>query len=426
MSPLFGLLGVLIAVPAFGLLPALQGSRRRELAGPRRHLAAKLLVGAEMALATLLLISAGLLCKSFWSLSRVDLGFQPEGVLTTSIALPPIRYAEPAKVSAFYDQLLERVEHLPGVRSAAVVDGLPLTGLGWSGALTIEGHPPFRTPMEFSHRTVSAHHPATFGVYLREGRFFNQQDAGAAQRVAVVNESLARRFFSGTSPVGRRVSFEGENGKTSKWLTIIGVVADERLESPAAAPRPALLELYSVDPRWSMSLAVRAEGDSVILGSAIRRAVAGLDPSLPVARLRPLREIVAESTAHERFLMIVVGAFAALAFLLAAVGVFVLTSQVALDRNRDVCIRVALGATHRDIRRWVLWQSALPGLAGILLGIACAVGSARLLQRFLFGVGALDATIFGLASGLLSVTLWAAAYLPARRVAAVNPVRALR
>jgi len=437
MSLLFGLLAVLVAAPAIGLVPALQGSRRQArpltltmgrggLTGPRSHLAGKLLIGAEMAFATLLLISAGLLCKSFLSLSQVDLGFQPKDVLVASLALPPIRYAEPAKVSAFYDQLLEHVEHLPGVRSAAVVDGLPLTGLRWSGALTIEGRPSSRTPMEFSHRTVSARHLETFGVKLREGRFFDQQDARAAQPVAVVNDSLARQFFSGESPVGRRISFEQEDGEPSGWRTIIGVVADEKLESPAAEPRPALLELYSVEPQWSMSLALRAEGEPARLAAAIRRAVASLDPDLPVAELRPLGEVVYESTAHERFLMLVVGAFAALAFLLAAIGVFALTYQVGIDRSRDVCIRLALGATRRDVRRWVLRQSALPGLAGLLIGVAGAMVSARLLQRFLFGISALDATTFGLAIVLLGLTLCCAAYLPARRVATADPLRVLR
>lgn len=427
----FGLAGILVAAPAFGLIPAIHGWRTRERGlvpgasrsetpSPRSHRVGRFLVAAEVATATILLLSAGLLLKSFLTVQQVELGFRPEGVLTASLSLPPKRYSDPAQITGFYDRLLEQAAGLPGVRAVAVVDSLPAIGHRWSSELRIEGRPPAQIPMEFTHRTVSPGHLEAFGVELRSGRFFEQRDTRAPLPGVVVNQALARHFFSGENPVGRRVSFDREDGETSGWKTILGVVADESLDSPKSEPRPALLELYSDDPRWTMSLALRTDGDPMRLGAALRRTVASLDAMIPLSEIKPLREVVAVSTAQDRFLLLVVATLAVMAFVLAAVGVFALTYQSVIERTREIGIRLALGATPRDINRWVLRQGLRPAVTGLCIGIAGGTLSTRLTERLLFGVSPLDGSVFGIVFVLLLLTALGAAYLPARRAAKLS------
>ena len=423
----------------FGLAPALHISRLNlndslkeggksessQASGSRRLRSA--LVVSEIALAVVLLASAGLLIRSFMRLQQVDRGFNTDNVLTMVIRLPDARYSEDPQVITFFTQALERIRQLPNVRSAGMVNFLPLYGgLGSNTGFKIEGRPeppPGQGPGT-DVRVVDAGYFQAMGIPLLRGRNFSDSEQKEPKRVILINEALARKHFPDEDPIGRRLDvamFE-----KPIWAEIIGVVGNVRYdslidESPAAVyfPHPDLT--YSF-----MTLVVRTDGEPAALAPAIQREIRALDPNQPVSDVRTMDQVMSEWVSRSRFNTLLLGLFAALATLLSAVGIFgVMNYSVAL-RTREIGLRLAVGAQPRQVLVLILKQGLLLTIAGVVLGLAAAFALTRLLSGLLFGVTAVDATTFATISLLLVLVSLLACYLPARRAMRIDPLSALR
>lgn len=385
----------------------------------------KLLMGSEVALAVLLAIGAGLLFVSFKMLRGVDPGFQPRGLLAVAVSLPRSQYPEDSQKSAFFRLLLERVRSIPGVEEAALADGLPLSGLQWIGSFTVEGRPPTEE-REFHHRVVSPSYFEALGVPLLRGRSFSSTDDGEAPGVVVVNESAARHYFHGENPVGRRIRFRREGVQETGWLTIAGVVADERQEGLAAPPRPEVFESYLQAPPRSMHLVLRTPVQGASLLPALRAAVWASDENLPVSEPASLDSLVAEATLRERFTTVLMLIFAGSAFSLAALGIFAMTSRSVLERTHEIGVRMALGATRGRVVLWVVAGALYPILLGVAAGVFGAFSLGSFLESLLFEVRSDDPVVFIAVAAALAGLAVLASYLPARKASKLDPLHSLR
>jgi len=425
----------------FGLAPALRAARpdlvselteaaRGSGGRQKRRLGAALIV-SEIAVALVLLVSAGLLLRSFAAVTRVDPGFDTEHVTAVRIALPGGRYGSPAQVVLFYQSLLSRARQVPGVQESAVASSVPFGSAGYNFSIVIEGRPaPARledTPMIFP-RVISAGYFHAMGIRLRAGREFESSDRSGAMRVGIINETAARRFFPGESPVGRRFTPDDDGGV----LQVVGVVADVRAFGLSSEPRPELfLPIEQATPlHWdwtgrAMSLVVRS-GTDARLDAPLREAVWSLDRSLPIYSTWTVRDLMAQSVAPRRLFMLLIAGFAAVALLLAAIGIYGVMTFTVSQRTRELGIRVALGAVRQDVFRLVVGRAmALTGL-GLAIGVAGAVAATRLLTQSLYGVRPTDPTTYLAIAALMCVVTFGASYLPARRAARVDPMVALR
>lgn len=424
----------------FGLAPALQGSRRDLHAGlkeggrsgdsPGRQRLRRLVVASEVAAALVLLVGAGLLLASYWRLQGTSAGIRPEGVWTTQVELPSARYEEDRQVIAFYRELLARIEALPGVRSAGVGISLPPHMLTMTDGFTPEGHtvPPGRSAPLAVLDFVSPGYFQTLGVPLLAGRPFGPADREEAPGVVIVNRTLARRHFP-QGAVGRRLKIGGPERPDNAWLEIVGVVADVKYGGLAAPAEPAYYLPTGQLASHGMRLVVRADGrDAAAAGLAarVRQTVRGLDRDLPVEAVRPLPGLVAESIAAPRLRTQLIGAFGALALVLAAIGIYGVLAYTVAQRTREVGIRMALGAGRGGVTRLVLGEMLGVVLGGLAVGLAAAFALTRLLRGLLFEIAPTDPRIFVGVPLLLAVCALLAAYLPARRAARVEPVVALR
>jgi predicted permease len=419
----------------FGLVPALQASSPhlegvlRQGGGGRfsagHHRSRSALVVGEVALAVVLLISAGLLLRSLWRLQAVEPGFRSEGVLTWTLSLPPSRYPDDARQAAFFQQLLERVEALPGVKSAGAVLDLPMGGNDIWYALGVEGLAP---PAPGERRTVGFQvvtpgYLRTLGIALRGGRDVTVADREGTERVALVNETTARRYWPGEDAVGKRIRLGGDD---APWLTVIGVVADVRHGGPAQEPRaeayvPSLQSTFS-----SLQFAVRTDGEPLSLVPGVREAVASLDPDLPISQVRTLEDLVDTATARPRFLSTLVALFAGLALLLAGVGLSGVIAYMARQRTQEIGIRMALGARPVDVLRLVLGSGMRLAALGVGVGVLAAGGATRFMASQLHGVSATDPLTFGGLALLVFGVALLATWLPARRATRVDPLVAMR
>jgi putative ABC transport system permease protein len=408
----------------FGLLPAIQSSRvnlnetlkeggRSESEGRGQNRLRSLLVVSEIALAMVLLIGAGLMLKTFWRLNQVDPGFSPAGVLTAQI---DPTYKEFDEVVGFYRSLLERVNAIPGVQRAAIINSV---GSTWD--FTIDEHPPIPKEQRpfASHNQVSGDYFDVMGIPLRAGRFFNDRDVKGAPLVALIDETLARRHFPNENPIGKHVYFQ----KASR--EIVGIVGATK--SWKREPFPRIYLPYQQDNWWQMSLHVRAQaGDPASLIPALRRELAAINPNLPIHSVKLLEETVAEWIDSDRFYALLLAAFAALAALLAAVGIYGVMSYAMTQRTHEIGIRMALGAGSRDVLKLVLKQGMLLALAGVSLGLIASFWLTRMLKQFLFEVTPTDPPTFVAITFLLTVVALLACYIPARRATKVDPLVALR
>jgi len=433
---LFTLALTLLTGVLFGLAPALQAGRvnlneslkeggRGGVGGGRRRLRDALVI-AEVALALVLLVGAGLLMRSFWKLQQTDPGFNAERVLTASLTLPGARYREAPKIAAFQERLLERLAALPDAQAVGLTSDLPWTGYDENAGFTIEGRmaPPNDGPSARYH-FASPDYFRAIGVPLVAGRFFNAADRQGAQRVVLINQSLATRYWPGESAVGKRFSFM-DRPKEADWFTIVGVVGDVKdfPTSPAAAPA-FYWPMLQQTPR-QMIIALRAGADPLSLVEAVRKEVGALDRDLPVADARTLETISTAAVAGQRFTLWLGGFFALTALGLAAVGIYSVLSYLVAQRAQEIGVRVALGARTSDVLRLVIGQGMTLALSGVALGLVGAFGLTRLIQNLLYGVSATDPWTFGAIALLLPTVALLACYLPARRATKVDPVVALR
>jgi predicted permease len=386
----------------------------------------RFLVVTEVALALVLLVGAGLLLQSFWRLLTVNPGFRTDRLLTLRIWLPQHRYGEGWRVAGFYREALRRIEQLPGVQAASVVNFLPLSRWGDQAKLTIPGHEEQAT---VQYRVVDAGYWRTMGIALEAGRLLEERDRG----MVVVSQSMARRWWGSENPIGRRLKLEFPDTNTPwrplsrpGWLEVAGVVGDVRDEGLDTAPLPLVYLPYWEHPSPLMILVARTAADAAGLEPAVRREIAAVDKDQAVSEVRTMEQVITESVAPRRLAVVLLGAFAGLALVLAAVGVYGVMSWVVERRRQEIGIRVALGARRGDVVWLVVRQSLRLAGLGIVIGLVGAWGVTRLLGGLLYGVGATDARTFVAVAVVLGAVAATAAWVPARRAAGVDPISALR
>jgi putative ABC transport system permease protein len=416
----------------FGLAPALQASKTdlteslkeggKSSSGLHRSRMRDVLVVSEMALALVLLISAGLMMQSFVRLRQADPGFNPENILTMRVALPDSKYPETYQSQAFYQQLLQRVSSLPGVQSADVVTGVPLSGQQTVLAFDIVGGPTPRPGevLTADYRAISPGYFSTMGIPLIKGRLFTDRDRQDAPSVLIINETMARRYWPNEEPIGKRVNV----GPTPH--EVVGVVGDVRQMGLDAGPNAEMYEPYLQAPWNSLTLVVRSKSDPQRLAAAVINEVRGVDKDQPVSNVKPMADIVAESVAQPRLYTMLLGIFASVALLLAAVGLFGVVAYSVTQRTHEIGIRQALGARPGDVLKLVVGKSMLLALLGVAIGSLVAFLTTRILATFLYGVSSLDPVTFVGGAVVLSAVALLASLIPARRAMKVSPVVALR
>jgi putative ABC transport system permease protein len=428
VSAVTGLLfGLAPAVRASGSnlnTPLVEGGRGGTAGRSGRRLRDGLVV-AEVALAVVVLIGAGLLMRSFLSLRTADPGFRADGLLTFRIPLQGSRYAAPERRIALFAQMAERISSLPGVRSVGAVNSLPLTGLGVGATFAVEGRPapaPELRPMALL-RTVTPDYFRTMKIPLLAGRELHAGDMSQSGPVVVVNRTLARRFWPDGNPIGGRLIIDLANKVTPEIVGVVGDVRPDRLEGEEW---PTIYNPYPQAPAPAMEMVVRTTGPPLSLASAAQHEVHRLDPDQPVARVRTMDAVVDEAIAGARFHAVLLTVFAEIAFLLAAVGIYGVMAYDVSERTREIGIRMAMGAQGRDVLQLVLGHAARLAACGIALGLAIAFALTRLMATMLYGVKATDAYTFAGISLLLGAVALASSYLPSRRAMQVDAVTALR
>jgi putative ABC transport system permease protein len=388
--------------------------------------AAGLLVSTQVALALVLVVGAGLMVRTFLLLRQVDPGFRTEGVLAVQFAVQTARYPEGDQVLSFYDRFTDALEARAGIERAGTVEWLPLDGTSWSSQFQAEGWPPERVGFEILHRRADRGYFEALEIPLLAGRMFEPTDDADAPPVVLVNETFARVHFPAEEPVGQRIAFDRSAGPESTWYEIIGVVGDQHQESLARPVRPEVFESRGQDLGRNEWVVIRGEGEPADLVRVVRAVLHELDPLIPIAQLRPLEVVRAESMAREQLVLTLLGAFGVVALLLAAVGVYGVTSRAARRRVQEIGIRMALGARGADVVRMMLRRGlGVVGL-GLAVGLAAALLATRALSSLLFGVEPTDPATLAAVVALLGAVALVACYVPARRASAADPLEALR
>ena len=429
----------------FGLFPALHAARanvggmlkegmRGSSGGVASRRARNTLVMAEMALAVVLLVGAGLLIRSFSKLLAVDPGFRAERVVTFAIAAPDTKYGQYAQRRELVSNLVERMKRVPGAQGAAVVTGLPLSNIMMRTSAHIVGTPPER-PGERKSTDVAMATPGyftTMGIPLVAGRDFTDRDGSGAPVVSIVNQEFVKRYFPNENPIGKRIElgWDQDTASTGGNMTlggeIVGVVANVKRRGLSQEVFPETYASYMQPTFSNFSVVVRSTADPSTVMAAIRAQIRELDRDLPLSDLRQLKELVAASVSRPRFYTTILGVFASIALILAAVGIYGVISYAVSLRTRELGIRIALGATGRQVSGLVLQQGVGLAIAGVLVGGAGAYWITRLLSKLLFGVSATDPLTFVGVAALLTAIAAIASFVPARRAAKVDPLLAMR
>lgn len=422
----------LLSAAAFGIAPALRVSR--PAAGPpRRKATGAFVIASEAALAMMLLITAGLLMRSYLGLRAIDPGFRTEDLVVFHLSVPASSPAGRSEPPPVFRNVLQRLEVLPGVIAAGATDELPFGFTRTTRSFEIEGRR--SDPDKLVIADICSASPDYFtamGIPLRLGRSFTEQDRGGAARVAVVNELMARRFWPGESPVGERVIL----GAPSEVYEVVGVVGNVRhgLLREEFAPEiylswnqnPLIGTAAVLSPNRDMGFAVRAETEPAILIPAIRAAIRDVSGDVAIYAIRPVRQVVAETIATDRSQTFLLGIFAAIAMVLAGVGTYGVLSHAVEQRRREIGIRMALGAQAADVTAMVVKSGIGPAIAGLMAGAAGALAVTRIVARFLYGVSPSDPASYAAAAALLACVALLASYIPARRATRVDPMVALR
>ena len=436
---LFSFLLVTLVGLAFSALPALWASRtdfipslresgRGNSQGPDHQRLRAAFVIIEVALSVMLLVGAGLLVRSFQRVLSINPGFRPEHVLTASIDLPPTEsYSQNEEVASFYKQLIEKLRQTPGIVAAGGSTDLPLLG-GWTHAFTVEGYQPPPGPQLSlgNHSVIYGDYLQAMGIPLLHGRNFTELDGPKSIPVLIVSESLAKKYWPGQDPLGKRLKW-GPSESTDPWLTVVGVVGDVKQGPLETAANAHTYEPYAqLGAPLSLRVAVRGQGDSAGLAADVRTAVWSLDRQLALGSVRTMDEVISRSTASRRFSLVLVGAFAVLALTLAAIGIYAVLAYTVARRTHEIGVRMALGARSGDVVRLVLGQGLQFTAIGIVFGVAGALVLMRFLESLLYEVRPTDPPTLVVVLLLLVSVSVAASYLPARRAMRVDPMVALR
>jgi putative ABC transport system permease protein len=381
---------------------------------------------AEIALAVVLLVGAGLMLRSFHGLRQINPGFDSHNVLTMRVSLPHAKYPDDVARRRFFQNAVDRIADLPGVRAAGAISFLPFAGLGAATSFTVLGEPP-PAPGQEPTVDVKVCDNGFFGamnVPLLRGRLFTDRELQAASHVVVINETMARRYFAGVDPIGRQVGIAMMSPIVPS--TIVGVVGDIKNADLTAAPRAMS---YWPQPELAysaMTLTVRTAGDPLSLAPAIEAQVHALDKDQPVADVKTMDQWIAKSMAQTRFNSMLLTVFAALALLLAAIGIYGVMSYAVSQRTPEIGIRLALGAERSDILTMIVGNAVRLTLIGLAIGVLLAAGLGRTLTALLFQTTATDPLTFAAVAGVLGAVAMLASYLPARRASRIAPVEALR
>ena len=418
----------------FGLGPALKASRRDLTQSLKeggssgdsraKHRAHNILVVAEVALSLVVLIAAGLLLNSFWRLLRAPLGFDPANVLTTEISLASPRYDDPQRREAFFQDLQDRMQSSLGVKNAGFVSELPLSGEANDTFFTIVEHPPANPNdnNDADFRLIDGDYFAAMRIPLLAGRAFERQDSVESRKVVIVNEPFAKKFFPNESPIGKHLKmFEGKPEFVER--EIVGIVGGNKHFALQESFRPGMFMPGSFT---RMNIVVRGAGDPATLATVVRQSIHGVDPDEATSTFRLMRDVVASSAAIDRFNTLLLGAFAAIALLLTAAGIFGVLSYLVSQRTREIGLRMALGAHPRDVLRVIVGHGVRLVVLGMCIGIAGALVVTRFLASFLFNVKPTDPVTFAAVALVLGAVAFLAAYIPARRAMRVDPMVALR
>ncbi len=423
----------------FGLAPATQASNfnlnetlkeggRDSAAGSRGNRIRGVLVVAEVAVSLVLLVGAGLLINSFLRLRNVDPGFRADNLLTMRLVLPRQKYPDQTRRTDFYTDLIRRVEALPGVRSAAVTNWIPLVPQGDSQGISIEGRPdpgPGKNPIVVT-RVISPHYFSTMGIQLSQGQQFGEQGRPDSPRVAIISEAMAQRFWPGEDPMGKRFKTGGFNSP-NPWMEIVGVTKDVRQVKLDADPKPQMYVPYTQPEFFVPShLVVKTNVEPGSLAATVRRTVWEIDRDQPVSNVSTMEEVLSESVARQRFTMLLLCVFAATALALASIGIYGVMSYSVAQRTHEFGIRMALGARGLDVLKLAISQGAKLILIGVAIGLASSFILTRFMSSLLFDVTATDPLTFMGVSLLIVVIALVACFIPARRATKVDPLIALR
>lgn len=435
----FALLVSLASVFFFGLMPALQVSKvdlndvlkegARGSAGGRRKGFRNLLVAGEVALSLILLVESGLLLESLAKLRGLNPGFRADHVLAVMIQAPDTKYRDFDRRSAFFEQILQRVRALPGVQAAGITSALPLTWAGGTNGFTPEGmalDP--RVAYDANNRVVTPGYFETMQIPLVRGRLFDQRDGEHAPLVAIINETMAKKFWGNEDPIGKRFRL-GDPQEKSPWMRIVGVVHDVHQMALDEPPRQEMYFPYwqSKDNwMWLRGLVVRTSGDPMQLAGAVRNAVWSIDRDQPVSNLMTLEDLLDQQVIDRRMQTLLLGSLAALALILACVGIYGVLAYLVTQRTQEIGVRIALGAKSSDILQTVAGQGMLLAGIGIASGLVASLALSRALRSFLYGITATDPLTYCAATAAFSLVALIACYIPARRASKVDAMVALR
>jgi len=418
----------------FGLGPALKASRRdlrQSLkeggsSGDSRskHRAHNALVVAEVALSVVVLIASGLLLNSFWRLMHVRLGFDPANVLTTEVSLVTPRYDDAQRRESFFHDLQDRLQSSPGVKSAGFISELPLSGEANDTFFTITEHPPANPNdnADADFRNIDGDYFGAMRIPLLAGRTFERQDSTESRKVVIVNEPFVKKFFPNEDPIGKHLKmFEGQSGFVVR--EIIGIVGGNKHLALQESMRP---EMFQPNSFSRMNISVRSEGDPAMLRTVVRQAIHAIDPDEATSTFRTMDDVITLSAAGDRFNTLLLGAFAAIALLLTAAGIFGVLSYLVTQRTREIGLRMALGAQPSDVLRVIVGYGLRLVLAGLCIGVAGALVVTRWMSSVLFDVKPTDPLTFTAVAVMLAAVAFLASYVPARRAMRVDPMVALR